>query len=187
MAQARRGGWRDRPASGCGTRHGLGDRRCAAASATARRPGQDLASTGSAPAAAPRQPERAGRGAAGGRRRGPAVHREPAFDPVEAGLESLRGVVGARHQDAGAHQLEQQPWRRGTAELQQRGVDDVGRPGQLRRAESAGLAQQPLGAITRYVEQTRWPRRRAPPRRSPGRAAAGGSPRRTGADPDRTR
>ncbi len=64
-------------------------------------------------------------------------------------------MVGTRHEDAGAHQLEQQAWGGGAAEVDERGVDDLGRASELRRSEPGRLATQALGPVARHLEQAR--------------------------------
>ncbi|CAB4763364.1 unannotated protein [freshwater metagenome] len=62
-------------------------------------------------------------------------------------------MVGARQQDAGADQLQQQPGRGGAAHLGETGGHEVGGAGEVGGPEPGGLGDQPLPGVLGDVDQ----------------------------------
>ena len=79
--------------------------------------------------------------------------RHPSLDLVEPGTGRGLVGVGRGQQEAGDHQLEVQPRCRGPAQLGQRRVRDVGRAGELGRAEQARLLDLAGDLVVGGVDQ----------------------------------
>ena len=78
---------------------------------------------------------------------------QPALQPFQPGQQRLLPGTRRGQQDLRAHQLEQQPRRRGAAHLDQPLADDFRRAGQFGLAEPAGLLGHPVQPVGGQVEQ----------------------------------
>ena len=126
-----------------------------------RRSAADGGTSGSA-ASSPARRHRHGRRAVGGIAAGgsttgpdgtagaPRNRRSTPLDALQQGSRIRRGV---RQQHPRAQQFQHQPGRGRPAHLDQRGVDDLGVPGQRRPADRLGLVGHPLALLRGRVDQ----------------------------------
>ena len=82
------------------------------------------------------------------------VDADAAFEPIEPRGDTGVGGVGRRDQHPRTHEFEQEPWGGGTAELDQRLVDDVGGPSEFGTTEATGLLGQPLAEVVGCIEKS---------------------------------